>query len=116
MNKERKKIPSLTMLNNGEWRIGAWDMEVMVRDRSVAGRLFKIIRWTYRASKDLSEKVNRGLNAYIRPEEITEWQSRFKQQVGGLCADEKSLLDTFYKSSIWFTDIGLLYARWAEEV
>jgi hypothetical protein len=116
MNKERKRIPSLTMLNNGEWRIGAWDMELMVGDRSVASKLFKIIRWTYRASKDLSEKVNRGLGAYIKPEAITEWQSRFKQQVGELRADEKSLLDRFYKSSVWFTDIGLLYARWAEEV
>ena len=116
MNEERKRIPSLTVLNNGQWRIGAWDMELMVGDRSVAGKLFKIIRWTYRASKDLSDRVNRGSSSYIKPEAIVEWQSRFKQQVGELRADEKSLLDRFYKSSVWFTDIGLLYARWAEEV
>ena len=116
MSRERNRIPSLTVLNDGEWRIGAWDMELMVGDRSVARKLFKIVRWTYRASKNLSDKVNRGLSTYIKPEAIAEWQSRFKQQVGELRADEKSLLDKFYKSSVWFTDIGLLYARWAEEV
>ena len=116
MSRERNRIPSLTVLNDGEWRIGAWDMELMVGDRSVARKLFKIVRWTYRASKNLSDKVNRGLSTYIKPEAIAEWQSRFKHQVGELGADEKSLLDKFYKSSVWFTDIGLLYARWAEEV
>jgi hypothetical protein len=115
MNRERKRVPSLTALNNGEWRIGAWDMELMVSDRTVAKKLFKIINWTYRASKDLSDKVNRGLSSYIKPEAIAQWQSKFKQQVGQLRADEKSLLDRFYKSSDWFTDIGLLYARWTEE-
>jgi len=116
MNRERNRVPSLTELNHSEWRIGAWDMELVVGDRTIARKLFKIIRWTYRASKDLSDKVNRGLSSYIKPEAIAEWQSRFKQQVGELRADEKSLLDRFYKSSVWFTDIGLLYARWAEEV
>ena len=115
MSRERNSVPSLTVLNNGEWRIGAWDMELMIGDRSVARKLFKIIRWTYRASKHLSEKVNRGFGAYMKPEAIAEWQSGFKQQVGELRAEEKSLLDRFYKSSFWFTDIGLLYARWAEE-
>ena len=116
MNRDRNRVPSLTVMNHGEWRIVAWDMELMVDDRSIAGKLFKIIRWTYRASKDLSDKVNRGFSSYVRPEAIAEWQSRFKQQVGELRTDEKSLLDRFYKSSIWFTDIGLLYARWVEEV
>lgn len=108
-------VPALTALNHGEWRIGAWDMELMVGDRYIARKLFKIVRWTYRASKELNDKVNRGLSSYIKPEAIAEWQSRFKLQVRELCADEKSLLDRFYKSSIWFTDVGLLYARWAEE-
>lgn len=115
MNGDKKQVPSLTVLNHGELRIGAWDMELMVGDRSVAKKLFKIIRWTYRASKDLSDRVNRGSSSYIKPEAIAEWKSRFKQQVGELRAEEKSLLDRFYKSSVWFTDIGLLYARWAEE-
>ena len=116
MNRERNRAPSLTVLNHGGWRIDAWDMELMVDDRYVARKLFKIIRWTYRASKALSDKVNRGLSSYLQPEAIAEWQSRFKRQVGELCADEKSLLGKFYRSSFWFTDIGLLYARWTEEV
>ena len=90
-------------------------MEVIVGDRYVARKIFKIIRWTHRASKVLSDKVNRGFSSYIEQEAIAEWQSRFKQQVNGLCTEEKSLLDRFYKSSVWFSDIGLLYARWAEE-
>jgi hypothetical protein len=116
MKRERNRAPSLTVWSHGEWRIGAWDMELMVGDRTVARKLFKIIRWTYRTSKDLRDKANRGVSSYIKPEAIADWQSRFKQQVGELRADEKSLLDSFYKSSFWFTDIGLLYARWAEEV
>ena len=116
MNKERNRVPSLTVLNHGEWRIGAWDMELLVGDRSVARKLFKIIRWTYRVSKNLSDKVNRGLSSYIEPVVIAEWKSTFKQQVDELRTDERSLLDRFYKSSVWFTHIGLLYARWAEEV
>ena len=90
-------------------------MELMVGDRYVARKLFKIIRWTYRASKELNDKVNSGLGSYIKPEAIAAWQSRFKQQVGELDAEEKSLLNGFYKSSVWYTHIGLLYARWAEE-
>jgi hypothetical protein len=116
VKREKNMMPSLTALNHGEWQIGAWDMELLVGDRYVARKLFKIINWTYRASKDLSEKVNRGLSSYIEPETIAAWKSRFKQQVGELGADEKKLLDRFYKSSFWFTSIGLLYARWAEEV
>ena len=108
-------MPSLALLNHGGWRIGAWDMELMVGDRYVARKLFKIIRWTYRASKELNDKVNSGSGSYIKRETIAAWQSRFKQQVGELEAKEKSLLYGFYKSSVWYTHIGLLYARWAEE-
>ena len=91
-------------------------MELMVSDRDVAKKLFKIVRWTYKASKELSDKVNMGVSSYIEPEVIAAWKSRFKQLVGELRADEKSLQDKFYKSSFWFTKVGLLYARWAEEV
>jgi hypothetical protein len=98
-------MPSLTLLNPGGWRIDAWDMEVMVGEKFVARKIFKIIRWTYRASKMLSDKVNRGIGSYIDPVAIAEWQSRFKQQVGELDAKEKSLLYGFYKSSVWFRDI-----------
>ena len=108
-------MPSLTALSHHEWRLGAWDMELMVGDRYVARKLSKIIRWTYRASKELSNKVNRGMSSYIEPEVITAWKSRFKQLVGELSSDEKSLLHRFYKSSVWFANVGLLYARWAEE-
>jgi len=44
MNRERNRAPSLTVLNHGEWRIDAWVMELMVDDRYVARKLFKIIR------------------------------------------------------------------------
>jgi hypothetical protein len=108
-------LPSLTALDHGEWRLGAWDMVLTVGDLHVAKKLFKIIRWTYRASKDLSDKVNRSMGSYIEPKAIAAWKSRFKSLVGELPADEKSLLRGFYKSSAWFTDVGLLYARWAEE-
>lgn len=108
-------MPSLTALSHGEWRLGAWDMLLMVGDRRVARKLFKIIRWTNQASKELRDKVNRGLSSYIEPEVIAAWKSRFKKLVGELRADEKSLLHRFYKSSVWFTNVGLLYARWAEE-
>jgi hypothetical protein len=113
--RERNVRPSLTVLNHGEWRIGAWDMELMVSDRDIAKKLFKIIRWTYKASKELSDKVDKGSSHYIEPQAIAAWQSRFKQQVNELQTDERNLLDRFYKSSIWFTNVGLLYARWAEE-
>jgi hypothetical protein len=90
-------------------------MELMVSDRDIAKKLFKIIRWTYKASKELSDKVDKGFGYYIEPEAISAWQSRFKKQVNELQTDERNLLDKFYKSSIWFTNVGLLYARWAEE-
>jgi len=108
--------PSLTVLNHGEWRLNAWDMVLMTGDRYVAKKLFKIIRWTYRASKNLNDKVNRSRGSYVEPEVIAAWKSRFKQLVGELRTDEKSLLHRFYKSSVWFTHVGLLYARWAEEI
>ncbi|UCF97380.1 MAG: hypothetical protein JSV89_19725 [Spirochaetaceae bacterium] len=108
-------IPSLISSSNGEWRLGAWDMVLEVADKQVARKLFKIIKWTYRTSKQLSDKVDRGMSSYIEPEVIAAWKSRFEQLVSDLCADEKSLLHRFYKSSFWFTNVGLLYARWAEE-
>jgi hypothetical protein len=108
-------MPSLTALSHEEWRLGAWDMVLIVGDRLVARKLFKIIRWTYRASKNLSDTVNRSIGSYIEHDVIAAWKSRFKQLVGELRTDEKSLLHRFYESSVWFTHVGLLYARWAEE-
>ena len=108
-------LPSLTALNHGEWRLGAWDMVLTVGNIQLAKKLFKIIRWTYRASKNLSDKVSGSMGSYIKPDVIAAWQSRFKQLAGELSTDEKSLLHRFYKSSYWFTHVGLLYARWAEE-
>ena len=108
-------IPSLTALGRGEWKLSAWDMVLMVDGRRVAKRLFKIIRWTYRASNELNNKVDKGLRSYIEPAVTVAWKSRFKQLVGELRTDEQSLLSRFYKSSVWFVDVGLLYARWAEE-
>ena len=108
-------LPSLIALDHDEWRLGAWDMVLTVGDRNVARKLFKIIRWTYRASKNLSDKVNGSMGSYIKSDVIAAWQSRFKQLAGELSTDEKSLLHRFYKSSYWFTHVGLLYARWAEE-
>jgi hypothetical protein len=108
-------LPLLTVLNHSEWRLCAWDMELTVGDRDVARKLFKIIRWTYWASKSLSDKVNGSRGSYIKPDAVAALQSRFKQLAGELSTDEKSLLHRFYKSSFWFTDVGLLYARWAEE-
>ena len=108
--------PSLTAMTHDEWRLGAWDMVLIVGNRRVARKLLRIIRWTYRVSNVLSDRVNKGLGSYIEPEVIAAWKSRFKQLVGELRVDEKSLLHRFYKSSVWFTNIGLLYARWAEEV
>lgn len=113
--RERNRTPAITALNDGEWRIGAWDMELIVGDRYVARKIIKIVKWTYRASQNLNDKVNSGLGSYIKPEELSAWKDKFKQQVGELHVDERSLLYRFYKSSVWFTDIGLLYARWAEE-
>ena len=110
---ERNMLPLLTALNHSEWRLCAWDMVLTVGDRNVAKKLFKIIRWTYRASKSLSDKVSG--NSYIKHDVIAAWQSRFKQLAGELSTDERSLLHRFYKSSFWFTHVGLLYARWAEE-
>jgi len=95
-------LPSLTVLNHGEWRLNAWDMVLMTGDRYVARKL-------------LNDKVNRSRGSYVEPEVIAAWKSRFKQLVGELRTDEKSLLYRFYKSSVWFTHVGLLYARWAEE-
>jgi hypothetical protein len=115
LKRKRNMIPSLTALGHGEWQLGAWDMVLMVDGKRVAKKLFKIIRWTYRASNELNNKVDRGLRSYIEPVAIAAWKSRFKQLVGELRKDEKSLLNRFYKSSVWFVDVGLLYARWAEE-
>jgi hypothetical protein len=112
---EKNMMPTLTALSHGEWRLGAWDMLLVVGDRRVARKLFKIVRWTYRASKEMSDNVDRGLSSFIKPEVIAAWKSRFKQLVGELPADEKSLLLKFYKSSVWFTNVGLLYDRWAGE-
>ena len=112
---ERNMLPLLTALNHSEWRLCAWDMVLTVGDRDLARKLFKIIRWTYRASKKLSEKVSGSTGSYISPDAIAAWQSRFKQLAGELSTNEKGLLSRFYKSSFWFTHVGLLYARWAEE-
>ena len=112
---ERNMLPLLAAVNHSEWRLRAWDMVLTVGDRDVARKLFKIIRWTYRASKNLGDRANGSSGSYIKPDAIAAWQSRFKQLAGELSTNEKSLLHRFYKSSFWFTHVGLLYARWAEE-
>jgi len=77
-------LPLLAAVNHSEWRLRAWDMVLTVGDRDVARKLFKIIRWTYRASKNLSDKANGSRGSYIKPDVIAAWQSRFKQLAGQL--------------------------------
>jgi len=107
--------PSLAALGSGRWQLKAWDMESVVGEKRSARRLLRIVRWSYRISRDLNERADAGLGSFVKPATLAAWKSDFKLLVGGLPPDEKSILDGFYRSSVWFSSVGLLYARWMQE-
>lgn len=107
--------PCLAALVDGGWQLKAWDMVSVVGEKHLARKLLRIVRWTYRASKDLDARVNAGLGSFVEPATVAAWKSDFKLLVGGLLPDERGVLHGFFRSSVWFCSVGLLYARWMEE-
>ena len=107
--------PCLAALGSGRWQLRAWDMESVVGEKRLARKLLRIVRWSYRISRDLNDRVNAGLGSFVQPATLAAWKSDFRLLVGGLLPDEQSVLNAFYKSSVWFCSVGLLYARWMEE-
>jgi len=70
---ERNTLPLLTALNHSEWRLCAWDMVLTVGDRNVARKLFKIIRWTYRASKGSVRLTVETSQIGYNHREVNQW-------------------------------------------
>jgi hypothetical protein len=107
--------PCLAALGSGGWQLKAWDMVSEIGEKRLARKLLRIVRWSYRISRDLNDRVNAGIGSFVEPAAVSAWKSDFKLLVGGLLPDEKSILRGFYRSSVWFCSVGLLYARWMEE-